>query len=111
MEERKTILHIEDKTRIKKVHFKHPKLVSSVAEAYIKDTYYQLLNKKEELNEAREKVRYLEKEIIEMEKEFKIITSDCTIEFETTDKEYTTRESDMMIKGHGNDIIGRKTIV
>ena len=57
MEEIKGTLVVEDRTKIKAVHFKYPELMNESAREEIKNEYYNLLETEDKLFEAREKVR------------------------------------------------------
>lgn len=105
MEEKK-IIKITDNTRIKKITFKYPNLMSPYAENIIKEDYQYILDIKEELSEKRANVRHLEEEVKRLEQEFREKTSTCDIEFETYTKEYSTNDISLLIKGQGNDLIG-----
>ena len=107
MEIKKQNITITDTSKIKKVHFKYPFMVNENAENIIKDKHYLLNKLKEELNKSRQEIIKLEEEVSKLKEEFKEITKDCTIEYETHEKEYTTRESSLFIAGQGNDTLGR----
>lgn len=95
-----------DTSKIKKVVFKYPELMISNAEDIIKEEYNKLLELKEELYSARNKVIELEKQLLTTENKFREKTHNCTIEFETYEKEYKTESSTLFIGGQGNDILG-----
>ena len=99
-------LKVTDYSKIKSIKFKYPALVSENAENIIKSEYREILETKEALYSAREVVRELEKALSKKEEEFRAITHNCTIEFETYEKEYSTSTSNLFIKGQGNDILG-----
>lgn len=99
-------LKVTDYSKIKNIEFKYPSLVSEDAEDIIKNRYREILETKEALYSAREVVRELEKSLAKEEEEFRAMTHNCTIEFETYEKEYSTSTSNLFIKGQGNDILG-----
>ena len=92
-------IKVEDKTRIKHIHFKHPELVNSKAIALIKAEYKALLEAQGELYEAREKVRKLEKKYSKLEQEWKAKQELFDIEYESYEKEVRTQKSYMTING------------
>lgn len=104
--ERVQTLVITDTRKIKKVHFKFPDIMSSDAEEVIKKDYQNLIELKDKLQEYRTKVIETEKKVAEAEKAFREKSHGCTIEFETSEKEYVSRQSSILIKGQGNDILG-----
>ena len=92
-------IKVEDKTRIKHIHFKHPELVNNKAIGLIKAEYKALLEAQGELYEAREKVRNLEKKYAKLEKEWNDKKDLFDIEFESYEKEVKTTKSYMTING------------
>ena len=106
MEEIKGTLVVEDRTKVKTVHFKYPELMNESAQEEIKNEYYNLLETEDKLFEAREKVRELENKLTQMKKDFEHKTALCTLEFETLTKETTNYKSYVMFKGMGNDTLG-----
>ena len=76
------------------------------AQEEIKNDYNELLSLEEELYNAREVVRELEKKLTEKKKKFDEKTLLCTLEFETSEKEVVTYESYALFKGMGNDTLG-----
>lgn len=104
--EKTQTLQITDTRRIKSISFKFPDIVAPNAEEIIKKDYQNLINLKDKLQEYRAKVRETEKEVIEAEKAFAEKSYGCVIEFETTEKEYISRQSSLLIKGQGNDLLG-----
>jgi phosphomevalonate kinase len=106
MEEVKHIITVTDNRKIKNIVFKYPDLLASNAEEIIKNEYLSLLELKDRLRDTRSLVLELEKEVAEKEKKFRDITHNCTIEFETSQKECVTKKTSILIKGQGNDILG-----
>lgn len=105
--ENKQKITITDTSKIKKVEFKYPFMINEDAERIIKDRHQLLKNKEAQLKKAKQEILNMEQEINSLREEFKNITRDCKIEYETYDKEYTTRKSSLFIAGQGNDILGR----
>jgi hypothetical protein len=91
---------------IKSISFKFPDIVSPDAEEIIREDYRSLTKLQDQLQEYRTKVIEMEKAVASAEKAFKEKTHGCTIEFETIEKEYVSRQSSIFIKGQGNDILG-----
>ena len=92
-------IKVEDKTKIKHIHFKFPHLMQTNSEQEIKWEYEKLCAKKNELYSARDRVRELEKECTRLEKEWEAKKSLFDIEFESYEKEVTTTKSYMTING------------
>lgn len=105
MEKVQTLV-ITNTRKIKKVHFKFPDIMSSDAEEVIKKDYQNLVELKDKLQEYRTKVMETETKIAEAEKAFREKSHGCTIEFETSEEKYVSRQSSILIKGQGNDILG-----
>lgn len=72
----------ENKNLIKDIRFEYPELMNDNAKESIKEEYYYILKLEEELDEARESVRNLEKTISELKQKFKVKQTLFTIEFE-----------------------------
>ena len=90
---------VVDRTKIKSVTFKHPELMGKEAEKMVKLEYRALMDAQEELYEAREKVRKLEKRLDAMQKAWNSKKDMFDIEFESTEKEVKTQKSYMTING------------
>lgn len=99
-------LVVTNTRKIKSVTFKFPDIVSSDAEEIIKKDYQALIDLKDKLQEYRTKVIEAEKAVAEAEKAFREKSHGCTIEFETSEKDYVSRQTSILIKGQGNDILG-----
>lgn len=99
-------LVVTNTRKIKSVTFKFPDIVSSDAEEIIKKDYQTLIELKDKLQEYRTKVREAEKAVAEAEQAFREKSHGCTIEFETSEKDYVSRQTSILIKGQGNDILG-----
>lgn len=107
----KEILIVEDKSRIERVIFKHPELMSSNAESLIREKYNRLLGIRNSLSDARLNVRIYEEELKEAEKEWDSISKMVTLTHPSRQKEYHTEKCSFGIRGHGNDIIGKTSVV
>ena len=92
-------IRVEDKTKIKHIHFKFPHLMHTNSEHEIKCEYEALCAKKQELYDVRDRVRQLEKEHERMEKEWNGKKDLFDIEFESYEKEVKTTKSYMTING------------
>ena len=90
---------VVDRTKIKKVTFKHPELMGKDAEKMVKSEYRELLNIKEKLYAAREEVRKLEKLYGTLEADWNAKKEMFDIEFESTEKEVKTQKSYLTING------------
>lgn len=87
------LVNVEDKRKIKKVHFKYPALFKSDAEHKIKVIYNELLDTEDSLDKARQEVRELEKKLEDRKKDFIALQTMLTIEFETKEVENVDRVS------------------
>ena len=106
MKEIRSKMIVEDRTKVKEVHFKYPEMMNEGAQEEIKNDYNELLSLEEELYNAREVVRELEKRLTERKKKFDEKTLLCTLEFETSEKEVVNYESYVLFKSMGNDTLG-----
>lgn len=82
------IVQVEDRSRIKKVHFKYPHLFKPEAEQDIINMYKDILETDDQLTSARQLVRDLEKELKEKKDKFTEIEAMCTMEFEQKEVEH-----------------------
>lgn len=87
MKEIRSKMIVEDRSKVKAVHFKYPEMMNENAQEEIKNDYNELLSLEEELYNAREVVRELEKKLTEKKKKFDEKTLLCTLEFETSEKD------------------------
>lgn len=85
--------------------------MSSNAESLIREKYNRLLGIKASLNESRINIRNLEEELKEAEKEWDSISKMVTLTHPSRPKEYYTEKCSFGIRGHGNDIIGKTSVV
>lgn len=90
---------VVDRTKIKRVTFKHPELMGKDAEKIVKLEYRELLDVKEKLYAAREEVRRLEKKYDTLDKSWNAKKEMFDIEFESTEKEVKTEKSNMLLNG------------
>lgn len=90
---------IVDRTKIKRVTFKHPDFMGKNAEKMVRLEYRELLDVKEKLYAAREEVRRLEKKYDTLEKSWNAKKEMFDIEFESTEKEVKTEKSNMLLNG------------
>lgn len=82
------IVQVEDRSRIKKVHFKYPHLFKPEAEQDIINMYKDILETDDQLTSARQLVRDLEKELKQKKDKFTEIEAMCTMEFEQKEVEH-----------------------
>lgn len=82
------IVQVEDKSRIKKVHFKYPHLFKPDAEKDIINMYEDILETDNKLASARQYVRYLEKELKDKKDKFNEMGAMFTIEYEQKETEH-----------------------
>lgn len=105
MESIKRSFVTEDTNKIKKVHFKHPELVSENAENLVKEEYYALQEAKQELYKARERVRELEGVYEGKKKTFDDWSNLFTLEFDTHEVQYTVNKVLLSVKGDSVNIL------
>lgn len=82
------IVQVEDRSKIKKVLFKHPYLFGPDAEQHVINMYKDILETDDQLTLARQLVRDLEKELKEKKDKFTEIEAMCTMEFEQKEVEH-----------------------
>ena len=92
-------VRVEDKTKIKHISFKYPELMGKESIGLIKAEYKALLDAREELYEARERVRLLEKKVKKFEEDWNSKKNMFDIEFESYEKDVKTTKSYMTING------------
>lgn len=105
------LLKVEDRSRIDKVIFNYPELMSSDAEDIIKKMYLEMTSLDTKLQQARAEVRDLENAVKEAKERWHNIQNFFTYTHPTCEKKYITEDCTLVIQGHGNDIIGRTTIM
>ena len=104
-------LKVEDKSRIENVIFIHPELMSSNASELVKEKYSRMINIDKSLQEKRAEVRNLEEEQRKAKEEWENIKKMCTYTHPTKEEVYHKEVCNFAIKGHGNDIIGKTTVM
>lgn len=102
------ILRTEDRSKISKVIFKFPELMGDLdkMEQIIKDEYNKIQELKASIAEARLNLWKQEEELEKRKKKFHEKSSLFELKFEIKEKEYHVEKCSIMLKGHGNDIIG-----
>lgn len=104
-------LRIEDKSRIDKVIFNYPELMNERASELIKEKYSRMISLSNTLQDKRAEIRILEEEERKARKEWEEIKSMITYSHPIVEKEYSKEECNFSIRGHGNDIIGKTSVV
>ena len=104
-------LRIEDKSRIDKVIFNYPELMNERASELIKEKYSRMISLSNTLQDKRVEIRSLEEEERKARKEWEEIKSMITYSHPIVEKEYNKEECNFSIRGHGNDIIGRTSVM
>lgn len=82
------IVQVEDRSRIKKIHFKYPHLFKPEAEQDIINMYKDILETDDRLTSARQSVRDLEKELKQKRDKFNEMEAMFTIEYEQKETEH-----------------------
>ena len=82
------IVQVEDRSRIKKVHFKYPHLFKPEAGQDIINMYKDILETDDQLTSARQLVRDLEKELRQKRDRFNEMEAMFTIEYEQKETEH-----------------------
>lgn len=100
-------MEIIDYKTIKSITSKYPNLTSDNAEEVMLSKHNLIVTLQEEIYRLRELLRRAEDKIEVEKKEFNEMSKMFNIEYATINKKAIQNESSIMIKGHGNDIIGR----
>lgn len=100
-------MEIIDYKTIKSITSKYPNLTSDNAEEVILTKHKLIVTLQDEIYRLRELLRRAEDKIEVEKKEFNEMSKMFNIEYATINKKAIQNESSIMIKGHGNDIIGR----
>lgn len=102
------VLKIEDRTKISKITFKFPELMGNLdrTEQLIKEEYNKILELENTIQKARRELWSMEDKLKESKALFQKKSQLFEIEYEIKEKEYKTEKCSLMLKGHGNDIIG-----
>ena len=109
--EKEEILKVEDRSKIDKVIFNYPELMSSDAEDTIKKMYMEMTSLDDELQQARDRVRDLENAVKEAKEKWHSIQNLFTYTHPINEKVYVIESCAFAIQGHGNDIIGKTTVM
>lgn len=100
-------MEIIDYKTIKSITSKYPNLTSDNAKEVMLSKHDLIVNLQDEIYRLRELLRRAEDKIEVEKKEFNEMSRMFNIEYATINKKAIQNESSIMIKGHGNDIIGR----
>ena len=100
-------MEIIDYKTIKSITSKYPNLTSDNAEEVMLSKHTLIISLQDEIYRLRELLRKAEDRIEVEKKEFNEMSKMFNIEYATINKKAIQNESSLMIKGHGNDIIGR----
>jgi hypothetical protein len=100
-------MEIIDYKTIKSITSKYPNLTSDNAEEVMSSKHTLIVTLQDEIYRLRELLRRAEDKIEVEKKEFNEMSKMFNIEYATINKKAIQNESSIMIKGHGNDIIGR----
>jgi hypothetical protein len=100
-------MEIIDYKTIKSITSKYPNLTSDNAEEVMLSKHTLIVTLQDEIYRLRELLRRAEDKIEVEKKEFTEMSKMFNIEYATINKKAIQNESSLMIKGHGNDIIGR----
>lgn len=102
-------MEIIDYKTIKSITSKYPNLTADNAEEVMLSKHNLIVTLQDEIYRLRELLRKAEDKIEVEKKEFNEMSKMFNIEYATINKKAIQNESSIMIKGHGNDIIGRTT--
>lgn len=100
-------MEIIDYKTIKNITSKYPNLTANNAEEYMLNKHALIVALQDEIYRLRNLLRKAEDKIEVEKKEFNEMSKMFNIEYATINKKAIQNESSIMIKGHGNDIIGR----
>jgi hypothetical protein len=100
-------MEIIDYKTIKSITSKYPNLTSDNAEEVMLSKHTLIVTLQDEIYRLRELLRRAEDKIEVEKKEFNEMSKMFDIEYATITKKAIQNESSLMIKGHGNDLIGR----
>lgn len=105
------LIKVEDKSTITNIVFKFPELMREDAEEIVKEKYSYLISLQDKLQKARSEVRSLEEEVkIETEK-WRVLQNVMGYSHPTSEKIVKVETCSLTIQGHGNDIIGKTTVM
>ena len=100
-------MEIIDYKTIKSITSKYPNLTSDNAEEVMLSKHTLIVTLQDEIYRLRGLLRRAEDKIEVEKKEFDEMSKMFDIEYATINKKAIQNKSSIMIKGHGNDIIGR----
>ena len=100
-------MEIIDYKTIKRITSKYPNLTSEKAEEIMLSKHNLIVSLQDEIYRLRALLREAEDKIEVEKKEFNEMSKMFNIEYATINKKAIQNKSSIMIKGHGNDIIGR----
>lgn len=109
--EKVEIINVENRKEIDKINFIYPELMSSDAEDFIKNFYKELQSKEEELHLYRERCNKLEGELKTLQSKWGEMRKLFTYTHPSKEKVLNINKCTVAIQGHGNDIIGRTTVM
>ena len=104
-------IKVEDKSTITNIVFKFPELMREGAEEIIKERYSHLISLQDKLQEARSNVRSLEEEVKREMGEWRTLQDIVSYSHPTSEKIVKVETCGLTIQGHGNDIIGKTTVM
>ena len=105
------LIKVEDKSTITNIVFKFPELMREGAEDIIKMKYSHLTSLQDKLQEARSNVRSLEEEVKREMEEWRTLQDIVSYSHPTSEKIIKVETCSLTIQGHGNDIIGKTTVM
>lgn len=105
------IIKVEDRNTINNIVFKFPELMREDAEDTIKMKYSHLISLQDKLQEARSNVRSLEEEVKREMEEWRTLQDIVSYSHPTSEKIVKVETCGLTIQGHGNDIIGKTTVM
>lgn len=107
------VLKIEDRTKISKITFKFPELMGNLdkTEQLIREEHNKILELENTIQKARSELWSMEDKLKESKALFQKKSQLFEIEYAVKEKEYNTEKCSLMLKGHGNDIIGVTSIL
>lgn len=105
------VLKIEDKSRIESITFMYPNLMSNNAETLVKEVFNKIKEKEREIQNLRQQQRGLEEELNKLRDTWNNMSKWFTYTHPVKEKDYIIDKCSIIVKGHGNDIIGKTTVV
>jgi predicted nuclease with TOPRIM domain len=105
------IIKVEDRNTITNIVFKFPELMREDAEEIVKERYSYLTSLQDKLQKARSEVRSLEEEVKRETEEWRTLQDIVSYSHPTSEKIIKVETCGLTIQGHGNDIIGKTTVM